>query len=64
MKGHWKRFWVVKVKFEPRDLWVGLFWKVWRDKEDHQDVYDFYICPLPTLLIHIHNDYRWVKDAG
>jgi hypothetical protein len=36
---------VIKVKFEPRDLWIGIFFSANGIK---------YVCPLPTVLIEIH----------
>lgn len=35
------------VKFEPRDLWVGLYW------DRRADGLHFFICPVPTLALHI-----------
>ena len=40
------------VAFEPRDLWVGLFW----DRRD--DGTHFYVCPVPALVFH------WVVGKG
>jgi hypothetical protein len=37
------------IRFEKRDIWVGLFWDRKGD-ETH-----FYLCPLPCVVIH------WVK---
>lgn len=37
----------VEIKFEPRDIWVGLFW----DRRD--DGVWFWVCPLPCLVIII-----------
>lgn len=36
--------WYVRVFFEPRDLWVGVFFK-------QAFAWDIYICPLPCLVI-------------
>lgn len=38
------------IRFEPRDIWVGLFW----DRKG--DGTHFYLCPLPCVVIH------WVKQ--
>lgn len=35
-----------EVRFEPRDLWVGVFW------DRRLDGFHVYVCPLPTLVIH------------
>lgn len=33
--------------FEPRDLWVGVFW----DRRD--DGLHVYVCLFPTLVLHV-----------
>lgn len=44
--------WYVKIFFEPRDLWVGVFLKpAFR--------WDIYICPLLCLMIHIYQGVRF-----
>jgi hypothetical protein len=35
----------VRLKFEPRDLWIGLYWT--RDERG----LSFYVCLLPMLPI-------------
>lgn len=40
----------LSVTFEPRDLWVGVFWQ----RKDHIDLtysYQIYICFVPCLPI-------------
>lgn len=36
--------------FEPRDLWIGIFW-------DHDDrgKLQVYLCPFPAFVIHVFN---------
>lgn len=37
---------VTRFYFEPRDLWIGLYW-------DHKgDGFHYYVCLIPTLVIH------------
>lgn len=40
-----------EMKWEPRDLWVGVFWDrkitYYGTREFH-----LYVCPLPTVLFH------------
>lgn len=55
--------WTVRVLFEPRDVWIGVYWtpkkitrffqdeRRWRDCRD----YEVYICLVPMLPIKI----RW-----
>ena len=40
-----------EMKWEPRDLWVGVFW------DRRPNGLHIYVCPLPTLLLH------WVHPA-
>lgn len=39
--------------FEPRDLWIGVYW----DKEEHpfEDILNIYICVIPTICFHIQH---------
>lgn len=39
------------LRFEPRDLWVGLFW------DRRIDGTHFYVCLIPCVVIH------WVRPA-
>lgn len=51
----------IRVKFEPRDLWIGVYWNV-----THRDLLpsplwwriDVYICLVPCLPIH----FRWQTE--
>jgi hypothetical protein len=47
----------VQWKFEPRDLWIGVYWtKTVTDMGPNLYVeWDVYICWIPTLPLHI----RW-----
>lgn len=39
--------------FEPRDLWVGVFWNVYRPGGPvifGPPLLEVYVCPLPTLV--------------
>lgn len=44
--------WLWEFKFEPRDLWLGLFWDR-RPSGTH-----FYVCPLPMLVFHVYPEIR------
>lgn len=41
----------LELKFEPRDLWVGLYWD--RETTHEMEQLHLYFCLLPTLLIHL-----------
>lgn len=38
---------LVRFEFEPRDLWVGVYWKKPLRR------LHLYICLIPTLVIHV-----------
>lgn len=35
-----------KMKIEPRDAWVGLFW------DRRADGLHVYVCPVPFVVLH------------
>jgi len=43
----------MKIKFEPRDLWIGLYWQRTRITTLDEDVetYHFYVCLIPCFPI-------------
>lgn len=44
----------LRVRWEPRDLWVGVFWD--RDRLPFGGwILDVYLCVVPTLPLHV----RW-----
>jgi hypothetical protein len=45
----------VKIVWEPRDMWVGLYWT---KPEPHDWL--FYICLLPCLPLRVH----FIKSFG
>lgn len=36
----------LELKFEPRDLWVGLFW------DQREDGLHLFVCLIPCVLFH------------
>jgi hypothetical protein len=41
----------VKLKFEPRDLWIGAYWNLRQSIESPYRLLDVYICIVPMLPI-------------
>ena len=48
----------LELKFEPRDLWVGLFW------DRKPDGFHVFFCPVPTVAFHLAFLYPTHEDAG
>jgi hypothetical protein len=49
----------VRMRFEPRDLWVGVYWTVDKHDECYQSLY-VYVCLLPCLPIRLR--LPWGRD--
>lgn len=47
------------IKFEPRDLWIGIYWDT-SNEADHFQHLKIYICIVPLFPIWI-SIYRHVK---
>ena len=50
------KFRAIEIKFELRDLWVGIYWNYNNDGYyfgKWQKQLDIYICLIPILPIHI-----------
>lgn len=41
----------IELKFEPRDIWIGVYWTITSTVSG--DVLHIYICIVPLLPIHI-----------
>jgi hypothetical protein len=35
------------IQFEPRDAWVGMYWKRGAEYEPEEDAWTFYVCLAP-----------------
>lgn len=48
---------LVKLKFEPRDLWVGVYWDferyIWNPDQTEHWWLDVYVCLIPTLPLRL-----------
>lgn len=49
---------VIWLAFEPRDLWLGVYWKRDTEGSGWQEHLTFYVCLLPMLPLVI--DYTWM----
>lgn len=52
------RPWRARLLWEPRDLWIGLYWDAhtndyprWRPWRS--PLYDVYVCLIPCLVLHV-----------
>ncbi len=47
--------WTLWIMWEPRDLWVGVFWKQkdYEFKSRTQRITDIYICFIPCIPIRL-----------
>lgn len=46
--------WCVKLSFEPRDCWVGVFWdRKPYGADTRLQYWDIYVCPVPMVVIRI-----------
>lgn len=49
----------VKLKFEPRDLWVGVYWNLAESIESTYKRLDVYVCIVPTLPLRLRFEWGW-----
>lgn len=48
MRPAWLHYWEWQVSFEPRDIWVGVFWKRF------PKALEFYLCVLPMIPLRVY----------
>ena len=46
----------LKIRIEPHDIWVGVYWYRCWEAEWKAFEWDVYVCPLPMLCLH----FTWV----
>lgn len=53
--------WFCKIYFEPRDIWVGVFWKHEPATQGWQwlKYWDIYICLIPCVPIRIYQGLKF-----
>ena len=54
----------VQVQFEPRDLWIGVFWRVLHRMPPPLYTVHFYVCLLPLVVLHItvvRKEHLWIQ---
>lgn len=49
----------IDLKFEPHDLWVGVYWKVTRSVESSYRCLKVYVCIVPTLPLILTWEWGW-----
>lgn len=49
----------ITVKFEPRDLRIGVYWDRARSIESAYQKLDVYLCLLPMLPIRFRFEWGW-----
>ena len=42
-----------QFQFEPRDLWIGLFWRINREMRPPYCTLHIYLCLIPLVPLHI-----------
>ena len=51
--------WNLKLKFEPRDVWIGLYWNY---NAGPPNELDLYLCLVPFFPLHLnierHQNYK------
>jgi hypothetical protein len=57
---HWHQRWHAHLAFEPRDLWVGVYWTRVPRGSYYRAHTKVYVCLLPTLPVEIT---VWAKAA-
>lgn len=52
-----RHYWFPEVRWEPRDLWVGVHWSRWESKEEAEWGWSFaldvYVCVIPCVPVHL-----------
>lgn len=49
--GH--NLWSIWIMWEPRDMWVGVFWRTKDHPQWRQRITDIYLCLIPCIPIRL-----------
>lgn len=47
----------ISVKFNPKDIWIGVYWNYHQHLPSAMRFFDVYICVIPMLPIHISREW-------
>jgi hypothetical protein len=48
-----------RIKFEPRDLWFGVYWNLTESVESSYRCLDVYVCIVPVFPIKLTFEWGW-----
>lgn len=54
------RCWQFEIIFEPRDIWIGVYWK------KYPEAIELYICVIPMLPLRLYCQWQpdWCGEIG
>ena len=54
------------IKFNPKDIWIGLYWTIREERYGWRHYYQFYICIIPCfpVFFEIARSNRWLKAVA
>ncbi len=58
--GNWRGRWRWRLDYEPRDMWIGVYWK--RHDQSSPLCFSFYVCLVPCFPIKVRRVRSWAYD--